>query len=230
MILRGLLALLAALAMAGCTANSLSNSDLPQGVSAYDRMAVGAAETGEYRLGALDTISINVFQEPELSFEKLAIDAEGMIQMPLVGEVRAEGLSSAELTETLKTSLLPYLREPRVSVTVVESVTQKISVQGQVERPGVYDIDGEASLLEAIALAQGETDVAALKQVAVFRTIDGERMGAIFDVNAIRRGEAEDPPIVGQDVIVVGTSGKRSFWQGLLKAVPAFAVFRPYSY
>ena len=76
-------------------------------------------------------------------------------------------------------------------------------------------------------MARGPTRVAALRQVTIFRTIEGRRMGALFDVQAIRRGEADDPAILGRDTVVVGLSGVKAAWRDALVLFRALAIFRP---
>ena len=120
-----------------------------------------------------------------------------------------------------------YLRNPQVTVTVAASVSQKVSVQGEVREPGVYPLSGPTTLLGVISMAKGETEVATLSKVVVFRTINGQRMGAMFDVAGIRRGQASDPVIQGNDMVVVESSGAKKFWKGVLSAAPLLNIFRP---
>ncbi len=112
-------------------------------------------------------------------------------------------------------------------MTVASSVSQKVSVQGEVTEPGVYQLTGPTTLLEVMSMAKGETELATLDQVVVFRNVEGQRMGAVFDVASIRRGEAADPVIQGNDLVVVGYSAARRFWRNVLTAAPLFNVFRP---
>jgi polysaccharide export outer membrane protein len=76
-------------------------------------------------------------------------------------------------------------------------------------------------------MAKGETEIATLEQVVVFRTINNQRMGAVFDIASIRRGQAADPVIQGNDLVVVGHSAARRFWRNVLTAAPLFNVFKP---
>ena len=121
-----------------------------------------------------------------------------------------------------------YLRDPQVTVTIMEAASQKITVDGAVTKPGVYEMRGSTSLLQAVAMAEGPTAVADLTQVAVFRTISGQRSVALFDLQAIRQGRAEDPAVLGDDVIVVDTSRTSAAMRGIISAIPALAIFRPY--
>lgn len=222
---------LIALLLAGCASSNQLGPSLSAGSAAYEVIPAGqsaSAVATDYRIGALDTLDVIVFQEPELSTKAIQVDASGRIALPLVGSVEAQGKPASQLARELELLFgAKYLKNPQVTVTVATSVSQKVSVQGEVAEPGVYQINGPTTLLDVISIAKGETEVATLDQVVVFRTHDGQRMGAVFDVASIRRGEAPDPVIQGNDLVVVGYSAARRFWRNVLTAAPLFNVFRP---
>lgn len=173
-----------------------------------------------------DVLNLQVFQEPELSSPELQVDNVGNIQLPLIGEVPAAGLSATQLAKEVEDRLgRRYVVNPQVVVTIKKAAARFVAVEGQVKQPGVYEIDREYSLLEAIAKAQSPTNIAKLSDVVVFRNIDGQRMGARFNLRAIRAGEAPDPQIHGGDVIVVGFSAIKSAWRDVLQAAPLFNIF-----
>jgi polysaccharide export outer membrane protein len=91
----------------------------------------------------------------------------------------------------------------------------------------VFDIKGGTTLLQTIALAKGETSASKLNEVVVFRNINGQRMGAVFDVRQIRSGNAPDPVILGNDMVIVGFSSARKMWGDLLSTTPILNIFRP---
>lgn len=218
-----------------CVAVALASActtapDLPSGEQAYLKMPVLSADEGleDYRIGPLDEINITVFQEPELSLQNVQVDAAGSVLLPLIGNVMVADRTTAEVSKEIAGRLSEqFLVDPQVSVIVASSVAQKVTVEGAVETPGVYEIKGRTSLLEALAMAKGPSRVAALEHVAVFREIDGERVGALFDLKAIRRGEAADPQIRGNDTVVVGLSNVKAVWRDVVAAMPALAIFRP---
>lgn len=188
-----------------------------------------AAPAAEYRIGVGDKLDVRVFQVEDLSFEELVVDTSGNINMPLIGAVRSAGRTAGEMAGDIAERLAArYLRDPQVTVTVKEAASQKITVDGAVTKPGVYEMRGSTSLLQAVAMAEGPTGVADLTQVAVFRTIGGQRSVAVFDLAAIRQGRASDPAVFGDDVIVVDTSRLNSALRGLVGVMPALAIFRPY--
>lgn len=189
----------------------------------------GASPQAEYRIGVGDKLDVRVFQVPDLSFDQLVVDTSGNIQIPLIGAVQSAGRTSGELSTDIATRLAAqYLRNPQVTVTVTEAASQKITVDGAVTKPGVYEMRGSTSLLQAVAMAEGPTRVADLTKVAVFRTVSGQRSVALFDLAAIRQGRADDPAVLGDDVIVVDTSRLNSALREIVTAVPALAIFRPF--
>jgi polysaccharide export outer membrane protein len=180
----------------------------------------------DYRIGEGDKLHVSVFQVTDLSFEELVVDTSGNINLPLIGAVRGAGRTAGELASDIAERLaVQYLRDPQVTVTVKEAASQKITVDGAVTNPGVYEMRGSTSLLQAVAMAQGPTRVADLTKVAVFRSVDGRRSVALFDLGAIRQGRASDPQVFGDDVIVVDTSRLNSALREVVAAIPAFAAF-----
>jgi polysaccharide export outer membrane protein len=195
----------------------------------FQAAQVDARSTSEYRVGVGDKLDVRVFQVEDLSFEDLVVDTSGNINLPLIGAVRGSGKTVGEMATDIAGRLgAQYLRDPQVTVTVTEAASQKITVDGAVTKPGVYEMRGSTSLLQAVAMAEGPTRVADLTTVAVFRSIEGRRAVALFDLNAIRQGRASDPQVFGDDVIVVDTSRLNSSLRevlGLLPALSAFAYF-----
>lgn len=220
------------LALSACGSNTLSGARVATGPEAYRVFTppVSTTPAGEYRIAPYDSLSVSVFQEPDLSTpanSPLQVDANGKISLPLIGSVPAVGKTTNELASVIASQLQGrYLKNPQVTVAVAGSAPQKLSVQGEVAQPGVFDIKGRTSLLEAIALAKGETKLASTREVAVFRNINGRRMGALFDLASIRRGIAADPELLPNDVVIVGRSAAKETWQNILSVNPLFGVFR----
>ena len=202
---------------------------LPSGTSAYGVIpaALPDGEMRSYRIGPLDTISVTVFQEPDLSVRGLQVDAAGKVIVPLVGEIEAGGKTSTQLAQEIAQQFGRFLERPQIAVTVQDSVSQKVTVEGGVIESGVYQIRGKTTLLDAIAMAKGLTRAAARDQVAIFRVTDRQRVGALFDIGKINHGEAPDPEILGSDVVVVGISNIKQAWLDVLQASPLIAAVRP---
>lgn len=230
--MRFLLLVSVVLGIAGCASQGRSVADTTA-ASTIDPTAMQAQSSGvesdHYLIGPTDVLKVSVFQVPDLSFDELRVDSSGNIQMPLIGTVHAADLTPNQLSETLRDQLgARYLQNPQVSVSVVTSASQKVTVDGDVTKPGVYEMQGRTTLVQAIAMAEGPTRTADLSSVAVFRNANGQRMVAVFDLRAIRNGEMEDPVILGDDVVVVDRSRLNAAMREILSAVPALAIFRPY--
>ncbi|WP_206242066.1 polysaccharide biosynthesis/export family protein [Novosphingobium terrae] len=220
-------AVLAAMSLTGCS-GSFGHSPLAQGPGAY-KVIPAPDDDGsvpEYRIGPLDSVDVTVFQEADISAKGIPVDAAGDIAMPLIGRVHAAGKTSVELADFVAHQLGErYYVNPQVTVSVASSVSQRVTVEGQVTEPGIYPIHGATTLLDAIALAKGETENAAYRQVAIIRIQNGKRTGAVFDISHIRRGEDKDPQLLPRDVIIVGHSTGKQVWHDLLRAAPLLNVF-----
>ncbi len=180
-----------------------------------------------YKIGAQDVLEVVVFKVPELTRSVQVADS-GTINLPLVGEVAAAGKTSQELERDLTARLgATYLKSPQVSVYVREFNSQRVTIEGAVKKAGVFPIRGKNSLLQLIAVAGGLDREVASDSIMVFRTHDGQRVAAQFDLDEIREGRAEDPAVQDGDVIVVPTSAAKVVLSSFLKVTPALAAFRP---
>ena len=180
-----------------------------------------------YKIAPMDKLTIKVFKADELSGE-YAVDLAGHISLPLVGEVDAANLTTAELDDR-RTSLLgqKYFEHPDVSVAIKDSTAHVVTLDGAVRQPGQYPIAGPMSLMQAVAIARGTTDDANSRRVAVFRTIGGQRQAAAFDLTSIRRGENKDPSVYAGDIIIVDGSRIKEIEKQMLSTVPLLGLFRP---
>ncbi|MFI4975589.1 MAG: polysaccharide biosynthesis/export family protein [Caulobacterales bacterium] len=197
---------------------------LPLGVAA--RADDDSAATADYRIGSQDKLDITVFGVKDLTVDKIEVDASGQILLPLIGAVTAKGKTTTELSNEIADRLREhYMQSPQVSVSIDEAVSQKVTVEGAVNDAGVFPMKGRTSLLEAVAMAKGVSSNGDLHHVAIIRSVDGAPKAAVFDVEAIQRGKAKNPEVLGNDIIVVDDSGAKLFWHGLIKTLPALIVF-----
>ena len=93
-----------------------------------------------------------------------------------------------------------------MSVFIKEFTSQRITVEGAVQKPGVYPIRGQTTLLQALAIAGGQGSLSDMNEVMLFRTENGEKKTSKFDVVKIRAGELEDPMLANDDIVVVKRS------------------------
>ena len=126
-----------------------------------------------YRLGSGDVISISVFGEEDLSFERIRLSDAATVPYPFLGEVRAKGRTPTELEDLITRGLKDgYLINPRVTVNVLEY--RQFYVNGAVESPGGYSFQPGMTVRKAIALAGGKTDRASNTKMFVNRDSDAE--------------------------------------------------------
>lgn len=175
-------------------------------------------------IGPLDTIQVDVFNIPDLSRE-LQVDASGRIAMPLVGTIDARGKTAQELAATLESALRGrYVRKPEVTVNIKSSVSQVVTIDGQVVEPGLYPVTNQMTLLRAIASAKGLSEFARQEDVVILRAVKGRKMAGLYNIDAIRRGAYDDPPIYANDVIVVGDSPQRRRFRDIVSLAPLLAA------
>lgn len=174
-------------------------------------------------IGPLDTIEIDVFGVPELRRE-IQVDASGRIAMPLAGTIDARGKTAQELSTTIEGALRGrYVREPRVTINIKTSVSQVVTIDGQVVEPGLYPVTNQMTLLRVIASAKGLSEFARQEDVVILRTVGAKRMAGLYNVAAIRKGAYDDPPVYANDVIVVGDSPQRRMFRDLVALSPLLA-------
>lgn len=174
-------------------------------------------------IGPLDTIQVDVFNIPDLSRE-VQVDASGRIAMPLAGTVDASGKTAHELAQAIEQALrVRYVRSPEVTVNIKSSVSQVVTVDGQVVEPGLYPVTNQMTLMRTIASAKGLTEFARQDDVVILRTVEGQKMAGLYNIGAIRRGAYADPPIYANDVIVVGDSPQRRLFRDIVSLAPLLA-------
>lgn len=150
-----LFAVLACVGMAGDVSKSVPTPVPP----------VGGAD---YRMGPEDVIDVFVWKEPDLS-TSVVIRPDGKISLPLASELEASGKTANELQVEITERLRRYIKEPIVNVMVKQINSLKISVLGEVRKPDVYRIKNRVTVLDAIAMAGGFTDLARPNRVVVLR-------------------------------------------------------------
>jgi polysaccharide export outer membrane protein len=185
----------------------------------------------EYRVGPNDLLDIEVLNL-ENGKRTVRVNAAGYITLPLIGSVTVAGLTQQQVEQHIA-SLYgdKYLQDPQVSVFIKEFTTERITVDGAVAKPGIYPLVGQMTLLRVIALAGGFGQIANSSQVMLFRQgTNGERQVATFDVDRIRAGKDVDPPIRGDDLIVVQRDSARalikdSIFRDVVDSINPVSVF-----
>ncbi len=205
------------------------------GPIAYSPGSFGAPDTpklatlnSDYRIAPMDTVSIKVFKMPDLSGD-YEVDLTGQVSMPLIGNVAAAELTTAQLDQSVTARLgEKYLENPDVSVGVKASSRRSVTVDGAVKQSGTFPVTGSLTLMQAVALAGGTAEDANARRVAIFRTIEGKRQAAAFDLVSIRRGEAEDPRVYPGDIVVIDGSSIKALQKQIMSNLPILSIFRPF--
>ena len=178
-----------------------------------------------YRLGVNDAVQVRVVGEPDLTFDKIVIGQDGSFNLAYLGNVHAAGLTVAELTENVRVGLTKFIVTPEVAVNLVDYGSQKITVEGSVVHPGIYELPPGTTLLGALATAGDPDRLARTREIEIIRSDDQGRMMALIDLHAVRAGKTIDPVLQANDRIIVGVSGSARGYQDFLALVPAAAIF-----
>ena len=175
----------------------------PRAASTQRPMTEGASS--DYVIGPEDVLQISVWKNETLS-RVVPVRPDGKISLPLLHDVQASGLTAMQLRDKLSKSLGEFMPNPEVSVIVTDVRSFRVSVMGEVQRPGVLLLKSSTTVLEAIAMAGGFRDFASPSKIVVVRKdASGQTQKIPFNYNrAIKNGELEDNLYLKTgDVVVV---------------------------
>lgn len=199
-----------------------------QAVSALFNQYSIPDETGpvaDYRMAPMDVIDVTVYDAPNLS-RSAQVSASGFISLPLIGDVRASGKTAdqvqADITARLRKD---FMQSPQVFVTVKEYNSQRVTVDGAVNKVGPIPLKGETTLIEAITEAGGLNPMGSPNNVYILRKVNGQKMIARFDLDEIRKGIKDDPVLHAGDIIVVEESGGKVLLKGIQTAMGFTGLF-----
>jgi len=187
--------------LTACSSNPVSNQ-APPSAKALDSAAI-------YRIGVDDIIEVSVWRYPELK-STMPVRADGLITIPLVGDIRAGGLTPAEVSEDARKAMADYIRDPQVTVIVSEmrshEYLSRVRVTGAVRTPVSLPYREGMTILDAVLAAGGPTEFAATDRAALHRRNGADetlsyavRLGAI-----LQRGElGSNYSVMPGDVITI---------------------------
>lgn len=159
-------------------------------------------------IGKLDSVEIRVFREEELTTAG-QLSADGTITMPLIGAVKMAGLTTDQAAASIKAKLKDgYLVNPQVSVSIEGRVRRSVTVLGQAQNPGVFELpaDRKLTVVEAIGMAGGATRIANTKKITLKRTNGGRPQVLTLNLKDITSGKTADLPLRDGDVITIPES------------------------
>jgi polysaccharide biosynthesis/export protein len=163
-----------------------------------------SAVADDYRIGPEDALSIIVWKNEALS-RAVTVRPDGKISLPLLNDVQAAGLTAMQLRDDLTKKFTEFMPSPEVSVLITGVNSFKVSVLGQVNRPGRYDLKSKTTMLELIALCGGFRDFAAPTRIVVLRQEGKTTKRIPFNYNRViqQGGEAENFELQPNDIILV---------------------------
>jgi polysaccharide export outer membrane protein len=161
-----------------------------------------AGQPSDYTLESGDKLRIDVYRDEQLS-QSVQIRPDGKITMPLVGDLVARGLTPLALRDRIAAALQEYVRNPVVTVMVVEATSPCVYVVGEVARPGMITMKSDLTVLQALAMAGGLKDFADMRHIRILRKRTSVIEAIPFDYRAAIRGEGTPMYLVPGDTIVV---------------------------
>lgn len=189
-------------AFSGCA----STAPPPREAGPETMQASTPVQPAEYFLGVGDSLDITVYRNDDLK-TSTKINPTGRIMFPLIGEVQAAGKTITALREDLRERFSKYLVDPQVSISVTAIQSQKVIVLGEVRTPGVYSLDSELTVMDAVARAGGWTNDAKMDTVLLLRNVSGKVETRPVDMAAgMKNGNfSENGLLQKNDVIYVPT-------------------------
>lgn len=169
-----------------------------------DDAAAGVMAPPDYVIGAEDVLEVVVWREKELSAQVM-VRPDGMVSLPLLNDVQAGGLTPEQFRERVSAGAAKYVESPSVTVIVKQINSRKVSVMGEVVKPGIYPLLAPTTVLQLLALAGGPTAFADVKDISVVRTIDGKTTRLLFNYKEVARGRRMEQNVLllpGDTVIV----------------------------
>lgn len=177
-----------------------------------------------YQIRPHESLEIGVFGSEALSRTYLA-DEQGRIKFPLIGTIETDGLTPSGVEDVIENRLRgQYILEPQVTVRPTKLPELTVSVGGEVKKPGTFLSSNSQTLLRAVYNAGGLSDYAKSEEVIVSRTVGDQKYIGVYNLTAIERGNYADPAIYPNDVISVGDSPSRRFFQNVLAFVPLLST------
>jgi len=159
-----------------------------------------------YEIHAGDSFDISFELSPEFNQTGVVVQPDGFITLRGVGDIKVDGQTAPQLTQTLKTAYAKILHEPIITVTLKDFEKPYFIADGQIGRPGKYDLRGNVTLTQAIAIAGGFNDNAKHSQVLLFRRVSDQWLEAkIFNVKKMEKSGklSEDPFLHPGDMLFV---------------------------
>jgi polysaccharide export outer membrane protein len=182
------------------------------------------AQGESYLLAPRDVISISIWGGDEFQVKDVTIRPDGRISVPLAGEMQAAGLPADGLSQMVQTALQRYIKNPVVTINIEKYHTTRVYVFGEVAKPGLYEIERQHNVLDAIGIAGGYTKYAAKKKIFIIRkghTRD-EDMIRVNLLQMLNKGDTTQNYSLNEgDVLFITNNGKITFYEDVLPWITA---------
>lgn len=145
------------------------------------------SQEGLYQMGPEDLIQVLVWKNEALT-KTVSVRPDGWISLPLVGDIKAAGLTPMQLKATIVEKMKEFVADPNVTVIVEDIRSFKVFIVGEVARPGAYNLKSETTLMQALAIAGGLTQFASRTKITILRKEGGKETGIKFNYNEVASG------------------------------------------
>ncbi|WP_372521459.1 polysaccharide biosynthesis/export family protein [Sulfuricaulis sp.] len=164
----------------------------------------GASAVDSYVIQPGDMLEISVWKEKDLQKESM-VRPDGGLNFPLTGDIIVSGLTIEQLRKELTAKLTKYVPDPVVTVSIKQSLGNKIYVTGKVNKPGDYIVTRNVDVMQALSMAGGLTAYASENKIKILRRVNGEQKVFLFKYSKVEKGEDLEQNIVlqGGDIVVV---------------------------
>ena len=156
--------------------------------SATSTPATEVSVTDDYVIGAEDVLGVQFWREPEMSGD-VVVRPDGMITLPLLGDVKADGLKPNVLRDQVKAAAERFLTDANVTIIVRQVNSRKVYITGQVAHPGAYSLASPRTVLQALAMAGGVTEYAESDNISIARTEGGKTKLYKFNYKNVSKGK-----------------------------------------
>lgn len=157
-----------------------------------------------YQIGVGDLLKITTWKEPDLSIDIASVRSDGKITFPLLNDLQAEGLTTIQLKAELEKKLKEYVEAPNVTVTLINPVSRKFYILGEILRTGEYPLTKKLTVIQAFALAGGFTEWASKNKIILYRRHNNKEQTIIISYDDIIKGDfSKDLQLEPDDTIIV---------------------------
>jgi polysaccharide biosynthesis/export protein len=160
----------------------------PPGAQPQTVPTTGIQPPPGYVIGARDILSVIFWRDKDMSAD-VSVRPDGMISLPLINEIRAEGLTPDQLRDQVTQRAARYVADPTVSIVVREIHSRQVYITGEIRRPGAYSLMMPTTVMQLISLAGGVGEFAKIKDIIILRTEGGKQLAIEFNYKDVRNGK-----------------------------------------